>query len=160
MSWVHAIQPQIGDDRSLDDLLVTIWYTVADVLLIAVLARMMLGAHCRTVADRLLLAGLLAQLAADFWYAGAAVGADVGGWVDVGWLAFYACWGAAALVPAAPVVRVPARPTRAARIAFAVAAFVTPVLLSSRSSGTGTTATSRSRSAWRSPSPSPACASG
>jgi signal transduction histidine kinase len=132
LGWVFVIQPRIGDELPLDELLLSAWYTIADVVLIALLTRIVLGVRSRTAGDRLLLAGLVAQLAADILYAGTAAepGFDAGPVAEVGWLLFYACWGAAALTPLTPVARDAGGPmSPPVRLAFAAAVFVTPVLL-------------------------------
>ena len=95
------MQP-IASDTSLmlASRLISIAYPLADVLLLAVLARLFTSPGARSASYRLLGAALLLQLGADIVFAGlTAVGTYSGGFLDLGWMASYLCWGAAALHP-------------------------------------------------------------
>ena len=73
---------------------------MADVLLLAMVARLATSPGARTVAYRLLGLALVLLLAADVVYAVLAlVSSYEGGLVDAGWLLSYVTWGAAALHP-------------------------------------------------------------
>jgi diguanylate cyclase (GGDEF)-like protein len=136
LSWTFLMRP-IAADPSLtaETRLISIAYPLADVLLLAVLARLYTSPGARSPSYRLLAAALLLQLGADIVYAGlAATGAYSGGLIDIGWMASYLCWGAAALHPSvrslsevAPARGV--RVTRARLLILAPAALIAPGLL-------------------------------
>jgi diguanylate cyclase len=101
LSWTFLMRP-IASDPSLTagTRLISIAYPLADVLLLAVLARLYTSPGARSTSYRLLAAAVLLQLGADIVYAGLTVtGAYSGGLIDLGWMASYLCWGGAALHP-------------------------------------------------------------
>ncbi|HEV2893822.1 MAG TPA: GGDEF domain-containing protein [Actinomycetota bacterium] len=136
LSWTFLMRP-IASDPSLTagTRLISIAYPLADVLLLAVLARLLTSPGARSTSYRLLGAAVLLQLGADIVYAGLTVtGAYSGGLIDLGWMASYVCWGAAALHPSvrslsemAPARGV--RVTRARLLVLAPAALIAPTLL-------------------------------
>ena len=136
LSWTFLMRP-IASDPSLTagTRLISLAYPLADVLLLAVLARLFTSPGARSTSYRLLGAAVLLQLGADIVYAGLTVtGAYSGGLVDLGWMASYLCWGAAALHPSlrslsemAPARGV--RVTRARLLILAPAALIAPTLL-------------------------------
>src|ERR671915_2059111 len=136
LSWTFLMRP-IASDPSLTvgSRLISLAYPLADVLLLAVLARLFTSPGARSTSYRLLAAAVLLQLGADIVYAGLAVtGAYSGGLIDLGWMASYLCWGAAALHPSvrslsevAPARGV--RVTRARLLVLAPAALIAPGLL-------------------------------
>ena len=81
-------------------------YPVADLLLLALLLRRLLGVSLRAPAYRLLTLGTLLLLGSDLVYAGLqAHGAySASSWVNAGWIASYALFAAAALNPSIVVV--------------------------------------------------------
>ncbi|MGZ4400876.1 MAG: hybrid sensor histidine kinase/response regulator [Gaiellaceae bacterium] len=76
-------------------------YPVADLLLLALLLRSLLGVSLRTSAYRLLMLGMLLLLGSDLVYAGlqAHGSYSASSWVNAGWIASYALFAAAALHP-------------------------------------------------------------
>ena len=136
LSWTFLMRP-IASDPSLTagTRLISLAYPLADVLLLAVLARLVTSPGARSTSYRLLGAAVLLQLGADIVYAGLTVtGAYSGGLIDLGWMASYLCWGAAALHPSvrslsevAPARGV--RVTRARLLILAPAALIAPTLL-------------------------------
>jgi diguanylate cyclase (GGDEF)-like protein/PAS domain S-box-containing protein len=102
LSWVFLIDPYVDDGTlPLAELLTSVAYPLADVLMLAVVARMWVGRGRRNAAFYLLTVGTVALLVADTLYGLIQLN---GTWqlaspVDVAWLAFYACFGAAALHP-------------------------------------------------------------
>jgi diguanylate cyclase (GGDEF)-like protein len=97
--WVTVIRPYLPETEPLE-LAAAIGHTVAAVLLLALVLRLLLSRR-RTVAIALLTAGAGGALAADLIAAAAHIGAApvAREATVVGWLVFYAAWGAAALHP-------------------------------------------------------------
>jgi diguanylate cyclase (GGDEF)-like protein len=136
LSWTFLMRP-IASDPSLTvgSRLISLAYPLADVLLLAVLARLFTSPGARSTSYRLLAAAVLLQLGADIVYAGLTVsGTYAGGLIDLAWMASYLCWGAAALHPSvrslsevAPARGV--RVTRARLLVLAPAALIAPGLL-------------------------------
>jgi diguanylate cyclase (GGDEF)-like protein len=101
LSWTFVMKP-IAEDPSLSLLerLISLAYPLGDVLLLAMVARLVTSPGARTAAYRLLGLALLLLLAADAVYAVLnLVSSYEGGLVDAGWLLSYVVWGAAALHP-------------------------------------------------------------
>ena len=137
LSWTFLMQP-IAADTSLSSAsrLVSIAYPLADVLLLAVLARLFTSPGARSAGYRLLGVALLLQLGADIVFAGlTAVGSSSsGGLLDLAWMASYLCWGAAALHPSMRSLSevAPAKGVRVNRrrlLVLAPAALIAPALL-------------------------------
>jgi diguanylate cyclase (GGDEF)-like protein len=136
LSWTFLMEP-IASDTSLTlaSRLISIAYPLADVLLLAVLARLFTSPGARSASYRLLGAALLLQLGADIVFAGlTAVGTYSGGLLDLGWMVSYLCWGAAALHPSVRSLSevAPARGVRVNRrrlLVLAPAALLAPALL-------------------------------
>jgi len=101
LSWIFIMEPVAADlSLSLSERLISLAYPLADVLLLAMVARLLTGPGARTTAYRLLAAGLGLLLLADIAYAGLTMfSVYAGGPVDAGWLLSYVLWGAAALHP-------------------------------------------------------------
>jgi diguanylate cyclase (GGDEF)-like protein len=101
LSWTVLMRPIAADDTlSLTGQLVSLAYPLADVVLIAVLARLLTTQGARTAGFRLLTASLLLVLAADVGFAVlSTVASYEGGALDTLWILGYACCGAAALHP-------------------------------------------------------------
>src|SRR5919197_5225791 len=102
LAWVFLIGPQVHNP-ALNTLqrVVSAAYPLADVLVLAVVARLAVGAGQRPHAWRILMISVLGLLAADvaFGLLQLAGTWKWGGPVDLGWIAFYVGWGAAALHP-------------------------------------------------------------
>jgi len=70
MAWIYLVQPTLADSSiTTAEKVVTVAYPVADLLLLAVAARFVMGARWRVVALRLLVAGLALTLVGDTLYA-------------------------------------------------------------------------------------------
>jgi two-component system cell cycle response regulator len=137
LSWIFLIsQSAFATDLSALDRSVTAAYPVMDLLLLAVAARLMLGAGVRTPAFRLLSGGLILLLLTDgFYTVQNLVGSyQDGNYLDVGWLLAYGLIGAAGLHPSMPRIteRSPAAgpdATTARLVVLAVAALLAPTAL-------------------------------
>jgi Diguanylate cyclase, GGDEF domain len=136
LSWAFLMRPIAADPSlTLGSRLISLAYPLADVLLLAVLARLVTSPGARSASYRMLGAALLLQLGADIVYAGlTAVGAYSGGLLDLGWMVSYLCWGAAALHPSVRSLSevAPARGVRVTRrrlLVLAPAALIAPAVL-------------------------------
>lgn len=101
VSWVVLAGPvALAADTPVLDRLVGAAYPACDILLLAMLVRLVVSAGARTASFRLLIAACGAMLVADTTYAVLLVTSGYeGGTVDLLWLASYVLWGAAALHP-------------------------------------------------------------
>jgi diguanylate cyclase (GGDEF)-like protein len=101
LSWTFLMRPIAADDSlDLTGQLVSLANPLADVVLLAMLARLVTSPGARTASFRLLTAALLALLAADVAYAVLNTFSTYeGGALDAVWMLSYAAWGAAALHP-------------------------------------------------------------
>ncbi|MBB5874437.1 diguanylate cyclase (GGDEF)-like protein/PAS domain S-box-containing protein [Allocatelliglobosispora scoriae] len=101
LSWIFLISPHVLNPAlTLTERLVCVAYPIGDLLILLAAAKLV--SVDRSSATLLLLTvGGLGLLAADLLYGFVRMQGDwaVGGPVDLGWLIFYACWGAAALHP-------------------------------------------------------------
>jgi len=102
LSWVYLIVPNFQAD-GLDWLqrAVSVAYPVGDVMILAMLARLVAGGGLRFGSMRFLVAGVMGIMGADVAYGLTQIYGvwEIGGPVDTGWALFYATWGAAALHP-------------------------------------------------------------
>ncbi|MEO5982101.1 MAG: EAL domain-containing protein [Pedococcus sp.] len=102
LSWVYLIVPNFQAD-GLDWLqrFVSVAYPIGDVLILALLARLVAGGGLRLTSMLFLLVGATGLLGADLAYALLQLHGvwEIGGPTDIGWAIFYATWGAAALHP-------------------------------------------------------------
>ncbi|WP_147315401.1 putative bifunctional diguanylate cyclase/phosphodiesterase [Asanoa ferruginea] len=98
--WILLIQPQVGADAPLLDRGISAAYPICDVLLLAVTARLVAAVRW-SPAVVLLGVGGFGLLIADVLYGLAQTRGSwqIGGPVDLGWVAFYACVALAALHP-------------------------------------------------------------
>jgi diguanylate cyclase (GGDEF)-like protein/PAS domain S-box-containing protein len=102
LAWSFLIWPIVDSpNRTWVSRAVSICYPLGDVLLLAVLARLMAGARARTAAAWLLAAGAIGLLASDALFQ-----LDIlhtawrpGALADLGWIVFFVTWGLAALHP-------------------------------------------------------------
>jgi diguanylate cyclase (GGDEF)-like protein/PAS domain S-box-containing protein len=102
LSWVGLIAPYLhGDGLSLVARLVSIAYPLGDILLLAAAIRLVVDAGKRQPAFYLLGSGLVCLLVTDYVYGLLILHNTYTHqlWLDVGWIAFYLLWGAAALHP-------------------------------------------------------------
>jgi signal transduction histidine kinase len=114
LAWVFLIGPQVRDpELNILRRVVSAAHPLADVLVLAVVARLAVGAGHRPRAWRILMVSVLGLLAADvaFGLLQLAGKWEWGGLVDLGWIAFSIGWGAAALHPSMATLSQPA-PTR------------------------------------------------
>ena len=101
LSWTFLISPYVRADLPLLQRLVAVAYPLGDVLLLAVAVRLAIGTGRRTMAWWLVATAIVGVLAADSLFVFQQFNGtwQVGGPVDLGWIIFYICWGAAALHP-------------------------------------------------------------
>jgi diguanylate cyclase (GGDEF)-like protein len=138
LSWVFLIVPYVRDD-TLTPLAraVSLAYPVSDLLVLAVLARLVTGRGDKPPAFRLIVASVLAMLVADVGYAllELTIGYQAGNIVDLGWLAMQALGGAAALHPSVTTLSRKSPPVaeggapRGRVAALAVASLMAPAVL-------------------------------
>jgi len=136
LSWTFLMRPIAADETlTLTGQLVSLAYPLADVVLIAMLARLLTSPGARTASFRLLTGGLLAMLAADAAFAALTTFASYeGGVADAVWIVSYGACGAAALHPTMRAVTdaVAVDPTRFTFRRFAllgVTTLIAPALL-------------------------------
>jgi diguanylate cyclase (GGDEF)-like protein len=100
-SWIFLMAPQTVDATDPVATLVSISYPIADVLLLAVAARLVFTADTRAFSYRLIVASLFGLIAADTLYIPATISETykTGSALDAGWLFSYVLWGTAALHP-------------------------------------------------------------
>jgi diguanylate cyclase (GGDEF)-like protein/PAS domain S-box-containing protein len=101
LSWIYLILPYVeADDLTVVQRVVAIAYPLGDVLVLALLARLVAGG-LRIRSLRWLVVGIVGLLVADVLYGSIQLTGHwtVGGPVDLGWVIFYTAWGAAALHP-------------------------------------------------------------
>jgi signal transduction histidine kinase len=107
LTWVFVAAPYTRDD-SLAPLakLVSTGYPLMDLLVLAVMVRLVVGGGFRNASFRLLCVGVGALLAADIVYASNLLGGGYvsGGLTDLVWMMSYIAWGAAALHPSAGIL--------------------------------------------------------
>jgi diguanylate cyclase (GGDEF)-like protein/PAS domain S-box-containing protein len=137
MAWVLVMAPYAHDRTlSLGARLVPIAYPALDLLLVAVVVRLLLSRGVRNPSFRLLAASVVSLLVADGFFAFATLHNTYGdgSLIDLGWLLSYALWGAAALHPSMSRLTDPApstvpRNSRAALVLLALAALTSPATL-------------------------------
>ncbi|GIM96225.1 GGDEF domain-containing protein [Paractinoplanes toevensis] len=138
LSWVFLIVPYVrAEDMSALARAVSLAYPVTDILVLAVLARLVTGRGDRPPAFRLFVFSVLSLLVADSAYAmlELTIGYQAGNIVDLGWLAMQALGGAAALHPSvaalsrrSPAVEEGPAP-RSRIVVLAVASLMAPAVL-------------------------------
>jgi diguanylate cyclase (GGDEF)-like protein/PAS domain S-box-containing protein len=137
LTWVFLVEPYL-QNRLLGwvEKGVSVAYPVGDVLVLAVLARLLIsgGPHPRSL--RLLTLGSVGLLVADVLYGLVQLNGhwDTGGPVDLGWIVFYTAWGMAGLEPdmvrlAAPGRSAPHVISRPRLLLLGSASLVAPGLL-------------------------------
>ncbi len=139
--WIYWIGPYVSSgDLDTFQKIVSIAYPLGDVLLLAMLSRLLLSVESRPLSLKLLTAGVVCLLAADVLYGLIQLSGSWanGGPVDVLWFACYVLWGAAALHPSMreltvrqPAVQSELRWSRLGMIA--AASLIAPVVLLQRS---------------------------
>jgi len=99
--WIYLVSPRVGrPDSTGQELLVAVGYPLADILILAIVIRLVTSARW-TPAVGLLVVGGVAMFVGDLVYLLVRMDRDwqAGGAVDLTWIVFYATWGAAALHP-------------------------------------------------------------
>ena len=137
LAWVFVMAPYAHDHTlSLPEKVVPIAYPALDLLLVAVIVRLLLSRGVHNASFRLLAASVLALLAADAFFAFASLHNSYsdGNIIDLGWIVSYALWGAAALHPSMSRLTEPAPSPQAGRsrvalAALGVAALMAPITL-------------------------------
>jgi diguanylate cyclase (GGDEF)-like protein/PAS domain S-box-containing protein len=132
LSWVFLMAPYAHDATlTLLAKLTSIAYPMMDLLLVAVGARLAMGAGRRGRSAQLLAAGLVALLATDAIYGWVSLhgGYETGGLLDGGWIVFYALLGTAALHPSMQLLSQPAPATDAGLTRRRLALFAAASLL-------------------------------
>lgn len=137
--WTFLMAPYASDPTlPLSEKLASIGYPLGDLMLIALLVRMLLTPGARVVTFRLLVAALVVNLVADIVYFSQLLAGTYqsGGLVDVGWLTAYVLFGTAALHPSMRRYgqRVESAPPPSNRrlAVMAAAALTAPALIAAR----------------------------
>jgi hypothetical protein len=116
LAWTVLVRPIAADHEvPLFEQMVSLAYPLGDVLLMAMLVRLLTTPGARTASYWLLVAGLVLLMASDVAYAVLqTVSTYSGGLVDAGWLGAFLAVGAAALHPSMRAVSevAPSRPGR------------------------------------------------
>ncbi|MDQ1537433.1 MAG: hypothetical protein QOE58_1826, partial [Actinomycetota bacterium] len=102
LSWVYLIVPNFtADGLTTLQRIVSVGYPVGDVMILAMLARLIAGGSLRFRSMRFLVTGVMGIMAADVAYGLIQLNGEwaIGTPVDMGWAVFYLAWGAAALHP-------------------------------------------------------------
>ncbi|WP_051452021.1 putative bifunctional diguanylate cyclase/phosphodiesterase [Actinospica robiniae] len=138
LAWTFIVWPTVDDpNRTALAREVAFGYPLGDVLLLALLARLMTGSDDRPESAWLLCFGALGLLLSDLffelrityssWHSGSAM--------DLGWIVFFCTWGLAALTPSMTRIGRPVNTYRAAQISrlgfalLAVATLTAPAVL-------------------------------
>jgi diguanylate cyclase (GGDEF)-like protein len=140
IAWVYLMKPVTqSSDLTTAGKLVTIGYPVLDLLLLALLARLLVGGGARNGAFRLLAAGLVSYLAADYAWAFTdhfefEAGTFASHLMDAGYLLAFGLYGAAGLHPgirdlASPVQVAGRRFSRWRLALLTTATMIAPALL-------------------------------
>ena len=102
LSWMYLIVPNFqADGLTGVQRFISVAYPLGDVLVLAMLARLVGGGGARIRSMQFLTIGAVGLILADVFYGLIQLkgGWAVGGPVDIGWAVFYVCWGCAALDP-------------------------------------------------------------
>ncbi|HVE46203.1 MAG TPA: EAL domain-containing protein [Acidimicrobiales bacterium] len=102
LSWVYLLVPSfVAPGHPLLDRMISVAYPLMDVLLLAVAARLAVGAGARQPAFYLMGLSIISLLAADVAYGAIQLTGsfDLGTPFDAGWMGFFLFWGVAALHP-------------------------------------------------------------
>ena len=138
LAWVFVMAPYAHDRTlSVGARVVPIAYPALDLLLVAVVVRLLLSRGVHNPSFRMLAASVVALLVADGFFAVATVQNTYnanGSFIDLGWLVSYALWGAAALHPSMSRLTdaSPSNGARRSRIALtllALAALTSPITM-------------------------------
>jgi len=137
LSWIYLILPYVHNPGlSWLQKSVAIAYPLGDVLLLAMIARLIVPGTARTRSVQLLIVGIVGMLASDASFGAIQLYGSFhnGTVVDLGWAVFYTAWGAAALHPSMseltqPVARLPAVTSPFRLTVLMLASLIAPVVL-------------------------------
>ncbi|MEY9842060.1 putative bifunctional diguanylate cyclase/phosphodiesterase [Streptacidiphilus sp. EB103A] len=137
LSWIYLIEPNTRTvGTTWLEKAISIAYPLGDVLMLAMLARLLTGGSARTRSVQLLTVGTLGILVSDVLYGLYQVNGtwQVGTPMDLGWVVFYTAWGLSALHPSMvgltqPVPRRPAGLPSRRLGALALASLIAPGML-------------------------------
>jgi diguanylate cyclase (GGDEF)-like protein/PAS domain S-box-containing protein len=138
LSWIFLIGPNVRAPGGMLVRLTSAAYPLGDVLVLAMLAHLWSAGGFRNASGRLLAIGALGALVSDSLYGLAnlhpAWDWSDGNLIDLGWIVFYACWGAAALHPSMrelsePRRAAPPRTTRTRLMLLAAVSLIAPSVL-------------------------------
>ncbi len=132
LCWIFIVERRVvGPEPDLIAKITAVAYPLADVAILAMVARLVVAVRW-TPTVLLLAFGAAGMLVSDVIYRLIRIEGSwtSGGPVDVGWLAFYVCWGAAALHPSMRALTAPRatarRPTTALRLGLLALASMIP----------------------------------
>jgi len=137
LSWIYLILPYVHNP-GLSGLQkdVAIAYPLGDVLILAMLARLLAPGTGKARCVQLLTLGVVAGLAADVSYGAISLYGSFhnGTVIDLGWAVLYGAWGAAALHPSmteltTPVTRQPAEVSPVRLTVLMLASLIAPTVL-------------------------------
>ncbi|GHH69941.1 hypothetical protein GCM10018781_29100 [Kitasatospora indigofera] len=128
LSWIYLILPYARDpELTWVQKAISIAYPLGDVLVLAMLLRLLVPRGGKSRSLQLLTAGTIGILVSDVLYGLIQLHGtwSIGTPVDLGWAAFYALWGAAALHPSMVELTepIPVQPTHITRGRIALLAF-------------------------------------
>ncbi|MDQ6698293.1 MAG: aminotransferase class I/II-fold pyridoxal phosphate-dependent enzyme [Actinomycetota bacterium] len=99
---IFVMEPYVRDAETTPlEKTLSIAYPLGDITILCMLGALLWSVGFRNWSARLLAIGALGLLVADVFYGGTQLDGNWkgGGLIDLGWAAFYVCWGAAALHP-------------------------------------------------------------
>ena len=137
LSWIYLILPYVHNPAlSWLQKSVAIGYPLGDVLLLAMIARLIVPGTARSRSAQFLILGIVGMLASDVSFGLIQLYGSFhnGTVVDLGWAVFYTAWGAAALHPSMseltqPVARQPAETSPIRLTVLMLASLIAPVVL-------------------------------
>ena len=141
LSWIYLILPYVHNPAlSWLQKSVAIAYPLGDVLILAMIARLIVPGTARSRSVQLLILGTVGMLASDVSYGLEQLYGSFhnGTVVDLGWAVFYTAWGAAALHPSMteltqPVARQPAVTSPFRLTVLMLASLIAPAVLFTQS---------------------------
>jgi len=137
LSWIYLILPYVHNPAlSWLQKSVAVGYPLGDVLLLAMIARLIVPGTARTRSVQLLILGTVGMLCSDVSFGAIQLYGTFhnGTVVDLGWAVIYLAWGAAALHPSMveltqPVARLPAVTSPFRLTVLMLASLIAPVVL-------------------------------
>ena len=136
LAWVFVMAPYARDQTlTVADKVIAIAYPALDLVVLAVLLRLVAGRWVRNVAFGLLAASVATLLATDAVYVVIVANYTYtsGSLIDLGWIMSYALWGASALHPSMSTVTATATPepsrSRDLIVVLTIAALSAPAML-------------------------------